>query len=561
MRKFLFTLFASSICSLLFAQFVVWSNGEIIFEVENDKVDSITLYDIEVPEKENYTYDNVYLYGNCTDPINSNEAGRFGMNAAYTISTASLMNGAELAKHGTKIIGVRALIDGEVSDSEVFVTDNLDSLGTRQSFSWVDEGWQYVLFDEPIEITGTDLYVGYKISGAGYIIGFESTSNAQPTEMMWWNDTWYQLSTMGTKGLWSIQAILQGGDYSAETQYAISVDEVSVPTAVRANDEFKAMLEVRNTGVRTISKLEAIINVSGSETIIPIDRVLVNGQTAKVEVMIPVGDVSGDIDFSVKVREKGSAIESETYNKSLTVHSGLKRNAILIEQFTGQSCSNCPTGAAAIKKSISELADPNRVCWVAHHTYLGGDAFLVSGSLEINKALGVTQYPMCNVNRAEVEYEKGDTKLIWHPAAMTSSLLSSLLPTPASATINLVREFNAETRELKVKISGYSLEEVAYITVLVNQDNMRAMQSGASGDYYHTAPRKFLTSGKGDQLILDAEGNYSVEYTYTIPEKVGSFDCVLEDMEVVAFIHGDINDADKREVYNADHVDILDSAK
>ena len=64
MRKFLFTLFASSICSLLFAQFVVWSNGEIIFEVENDKVDSITLYDIEVPEKENYSYGNVYLYGN-----------------------------------------------------------------------------------------------------------------------------------------------------------------------------------------------------------------------------------------------------------------------------------------------------------------------------------------------------------------------------------------------------------------------------------------------------------------------------------------------------------------
>lgn len=563
MRKFLFTLFATSICSLLFAQFVVWSNGEILFQVENDKVDSITLYDIEVPEKEDYTYDNVYLYGNCTDPLNNREDGRFGMNASYTMSTATMLSGADLAAHGTKIIGVRALIDGEVSDAEVYVAGSLDmsDILTRKSFEWVDEGWQYVLFDEPLDITGSDLYVGYTITSSGFVIGLEPASKMTSTEYMYWNNQWFKLSDMGTKGYWSIQVILQGGDYSAETQYAISVDEVSVPTAVRANDEFKAMLEVRNTGVRTISKLEAIINVSGSETIIPIDRVLVNGQTAKVEVMIPVGDVSGDIDFSVKVREKGSAIESETYNKSLTVHSGLKRNAILIEQFTGQSCPNCPAGAAAIKKSISELADPNRVCWVAHHTYLGGDAFLVSGSWEINKALGVTQYPMCNVNRAEVEYEKGNTKLIWHPAAMTSSLLSSLLPIPASATMNLEREFNAETRELKVKVSGYSLEEVAYITVLVNQDNMRASQSGASGDYYHTAPRKFLTAGTGDQLTLDAEGNYSVEYTYVIPEKVGSFECVLEDMEVVAFIHGDINDANKREVYNADHVDVLDSAE
>ena len=42
-----------------------------------------------------------------------------------------------------------------------------------------------------------------------------------------------------------------------------------------------------------------------------------------------------------------------------------------------------------------------------------------------------------------------------------------------------------------------------------------------------------------------------------IPEKVGSFDCVLEDMEVVAFVHGDIKDKDNREIYNADKIDIL----
>ena len=140
---------------------------------------------------------------------------------------------------------------------------------------------------------------------------------------------------------------------------------------------------------------------------------------------------------------------------------------------------------------------------------------------------------------------------------MTSSLLASLLPIPADATMELTREFNAETRELKVAVKGQSLKKVAYITVLVNQDNMVAHQSGASGDYYHTAPRAFLTAGTGDKLTLDAEGNYSVEYTYTIPEKVGDFDCVLEDMEVVAFVHGDITDANGRDVYNADKIDVL----
>ena len=65
-----------------------------------------------------------------------------------------------------------------------------------------------------------------------------------------------------------------------------------------------------------------------------------------------------------------------------------------------------------------------------------------------------------------------------------------------------------------------------------------------------------MTAGTGDKLTLDAEGNYSVEYTYTIPEKVGDFDCVFEDMEVVAFVHGDINDKNNREVYNAGKIEI-----
>lgn len=508
-------------------------------------------------EEKKFDVDSVCLYGNCVDPVNASEEGRFGMNSSYTISAATQLAGSELVGRGTKIIGVRALITGEVSDASVFVANSLESDLARKSFTWVDEGWQYVLFDEPVAITGEDLYVGYTITGAGYIIGFESTNVGCPTEMMWWNGQWYKLSDMGTKGRWSIQAILQGGDYSAEEQYAISVDRLSLPEATRANDEFKATMEIRNAGVRTIGGLEITSTIGGKSTTTAVDKVMMNGQSAKVEITVPVGAVEGNVDFAVKAKVKDEAVESEEYKSTLNVYAGLERNAILIEQFTGQGCSNCPAGAAAIKKSISELADPSKVCWVAHHTYMGGDVFTVDGNMDVNQALGITQWPMCNVNRKEVEYEPGNVKLIWHPAAMTSSLLASLLPTPADATMELTREFNAETRELKVAVKGQSLKDVAYITVLVNQDNMLARQSGATGDYNHTSPRKFLTAGTGDKLTLDAEGNYSVEYTYTIPEKVGSFDCVLEDMEVVAYVHGDINDKDNREIYNADKIDIL----
>lgn len=506
--------------------------------------------------------DMVYLYGNCTDPVNSREDGRFGMNQPYTMATATLLSGSELAAHGTHIIGVRALIAGSVSDAEVFVLTekNLESALARKSFTWVDEGWQYVLFDEPVAITGDSLYVGYKITGTGFVIGLEPASKMVPTEFMWWNNDWYQLSQMGTKGYWSVQAILQGGDYSAETQYAIAVDQLSVPEATRANDKFKATLEIRNAGVRTIEGLEIISTIGEKSTTTAVDKVMMNGQSTKVEIMVPVGEVEGNVDFAVKAKIKGQSVESEEYKSSLNVYAGLKRNAILIEQFTGQTCSNCPEGANSIKKAIAELTNPEQVCWIAHHTYLPGvgDAFTISGTMDIANMLGVNAAPQCNIDRKVIKYnETAKEVLIWHPGYITSSLLASLIPTPAEATMELTREFNVETRELQVVVKGNSLKDVAYVTVLVNQDNMLASQAGSAGDYYHTSPRAFLTSSLGDKLTLDADGNYSVEYTYTIPEKVGSFDCVLEDMEVVAFVHGDIKDKDNREIYNADKIDIL----
>lgn len=139
-----------------------------------------------VVEGEKFEVDSVFLYGNCTDPVNNREEGRFGMNQPYTMATATLLSGSELAAHGTHIIGVRALIDGSVTDAEVFVlTDkNLESALARKSFTWVDEGWQYVLFDEPVAITGDSLYVGYKITGTGFVIGLEQASKMVPTEFM-----------------------------------------------------------------------------------------------------------------------------------------------------------------------------------------------------------------------------------------------------------------------------------------------------------------------------------------------------------------------------------------
>ena len=101
---------------------------------------------------------------------------------------------------------------------------------------------------------------------------------------------------------------MKGGDYSTESQYGLSVDNLSIPEATRANDQFKTILEVRNTGVRTIGGFELTSSIGGVATTHAVDKVLLNGQSAKVEIMVPVGDVEGNIDFSVKAKIKNQAV-------------------------------------------------------------------------------------------------------------------------------------------------------------------------------------------------------------------------------------------------------------
>ena len=61
MKKSLFTLIVLSLCSLLAAQFIVWRNGQIIFELEENNVDSITFYKWQSPDNPDTPAESEYI--------------------------------------------------------------------------------------------------------------------------------------------------------------------------------------------------------------------------------------------------------------------------------------------------------------------------------------------------------------------------------------------------------------------------------------------------------------------------------------------------------------------
>ena len=135
------------------------------------------------------------------------------------------------------------------------------------------------------------------------------------------------------------------------------------------------------------------------------------------------------------------------------------------------------------------------------------------------------------------------------------------LPVHPFATVSVERTSTAATRELEVNVSGACPTAAPRINVIILQSGMVASQSGANGPYTHNnAPRVFLTETFGD-AINHSNGSYSNTYTYTIPGSVGQFECLPENMEIVAFLaNHDGTNYNNCSVLNSAKVSVLGGA-
>lgn len=520
------------------------------------------VYEDPNPEpKPEETKNPTYLYGNCTiDGMHDNSLG-MSDGKEHIFSAASLLDMSDLTKHATEIIGIRAYIGDEVTNASVWAgTDFYNPTYTKQ-FTYKKGGWQYVLFDEPIAVQSSDedIYIGYTVTSEKKVLAMEGTYEYYDSEWIAIDGEWMPLSDVAGGALWSIQAIVVGGDYSSYNQHDILVEKIDIPISINIGDNIVATCEIRNVGIQQTTQPIVVTYSTGySSASTTIYDLLMNGQSIIVNLPeLEIPNNSGVINIEFSVLEQNVSDDNQVNNNSIkdirVYGESVPRNCVLIEQFTGQACGFCPGGASTITDAIKQLDNPNKVAWIAHHTF-GTDDFTINESLEISDILEVYFAPACNIHRISCDYGLGKEELIWHPGYMTTNLLENKLNEPGLATLNLSSDYNTNTRELTLTVNGRSLEDEAYITVIITQNGIEAPQYGAPDNYQHNhAPRAFLTSATGDKLALDGNGNYSTTFNYTIPNKVGNFECIPENMEVIVFIHGDINKEINRIVYNADY--------
>ena len=230
-----------------------------------------------------------------------------------------------------------------------------------------------------------------------------------------------------------------------------------------------------------------------------------------------------------------------------------QRNVVLLEYFTGQKCGNCPAGVKHVLRNIKGLED--KVAFVSHHVGYYEDDFTIKESVPLQFFYETenTYAPAIMLDRTYINGEgtKDNDAVIFFVGKFEKSDIEKMLEVPAGASMKLTTELDESGSTLTVKVSGRLYDEYpnAKINVYITQDSIKGYeQSGVDNwqNYYHrNVVRASLTGNWGEDIGV-SKGDYSKEYTYTIPDKIRgksgvSIKTDVNKMSVVAFI-AEVND-------------------
>ena len=243
-----------------------------------------------------------------------------------------------------------------------------------------------------------------------------------------------------------------------------------------------------------------------------------------------------------------------------------KRN-VLIEEFTGRKCVNCPAGH--IEAKAIEDAYPGKVWSINLHGGYYSSLDYPNLNTPICDTLGMyfnpQMFPSALVNRQTMSTLYNTE---WRPAVDEEIQKTAECNIAGQVAINPITRVATVTVE--VYYTSNSAEEVNYLNVFMLQDSILGEQSGSGanpdqmiGDLYchmHVL-RDNVTPFWGDAITTTTEGSLVTKtYEYKIPETIGNpngVEVILENLNFMAFVTEKYQGTGTRPILNANKLHTL----
>ena len=459
---------------------------------------------------------------------------------------------------GKKVVGVRCYMRADYKQAKNKRSAALASTGTvgnivRTQYADLLQGWNDVLFDEPLVIGDAPIYLGvqaYETIGTAYpLVVYTRAIVPHSCFINIGKTSWEEYTDRGTP---LIMALVED-EAAACFERTAYAQNTTHPQTVAPERDFQGELYVHNFTSETILSVEIAMQGEGAAS--PTLR------TITLPAPLPA---YGSTIVSAQLRAGATESTTATWEATVTRVNGQEAqpgrpgvtqlyvtydNFIrtpLIEEFTSQRCINCPQMAYFLEKALQEYEGD--YVYVAHHSGFYEDVFTTQPDREILYVFGgyENEYnPAIMYNRAIME---GETKIIQGVRDMSPEPYKAALE--LAADMPAMAEVNIESANGLVTVSGRVARDLVgkqlYLSCYLVEDGISTEEYPQLGMNDADAPADladvfrhngvilhyFTTDAIGDLLSTEANGAYSV--TYPMAEKAGFGGTARR---LVAFVH------------------------
>ena len=516
-----------------------------------------------------------YGYAPGLDNVNSEELSGLGSGMNKFVQGMTLFDPSEdpvIARmKGKKVVGVRCYLRADYKQAKNKRSAALASTGTvgnivRTQYADLLQGWNDVLFDEPLVIGDAPIYLGvqaYETIGTSYpLVVYKPAIVPHSCFINIGKTSWEEYTDRGTP---LIQALVED-EAAACFERTAYAQNTTHPQTVAPDRDFQGELYVHNFTNEPIENVEIAMLGEGAES-----------PTLRSITLPEPLPAYGSTIVSAKLRAGTTESTTASWSATVTKVNGQEAQAgrpgttqlyvtydnfirtPLIEEFTSQRCINCPQMAYFLEKALQEYEGD--YVYVAHHSGFYEDVFTTQPDREILYVFGgyENEYnPAIMYNRAMMEVE-GKIKIIQGVRDMSpepyKEALALAADMPAMAEVNIGSENGLVT--VSGRVARDLVGKPLYLSCYLIEDGITTDKYPQLGMDDADAPSDlkdvfrhngvilhyFTTEAIGDLLNTEANGSYSV--SYPMVEKTGFGGTARR---LVAFVHK-VNKDDPYDTY------------
>lgn len=215
--------------------------------------------------------------------------------------------------------------------------------------------------------------------------------------------------------------------------------------------------------------------------------------------------------------------------------------AILIEDFTGQRCINCPTGTEIIHGIVETYGEDNVIAVGIHSGPLG-----FAGN---SKTVGLmTDTGNEYYTRWDKENKMGQPWVIFNRKTSPDShynnwaaMVGTIISEKANLSVKIANAYDAATRTLTTTVGADGVNGTVNgkLQVWIVEDGVKALQMMPDGksnkEYIHNHVFRAAVNGTWGEDVTVKEGETTTkQYSYVLPEAWNA-----DNIAVVAFVYND----------------------